>query len=268
MPELPDVEYYRIYLNATALHKTIERVEVRAPRILEEVTERRLRSALAGRAFASTSRHGKYLFAAIDGDADESPWLVMHFGMTGRVKYFEDAGQDPEHDRLLIGFENGYFLAFVNQRKFGHVALATSPEAFAKEKGLGPDALSVGREEFVARLGERRGSAKATLMNQKVLAGIGNIYADEILFQAGVHPKTPVRALDEDTRGKVHSVMGDVLHTAIAVMRRHDDFPDSYLIPHRHEGGVCPLDGTPLETVKISGRRAYFCPEHQSYGRT
>lgn len=262
MPELPDVEYYRIYLDATALHKTIDAVEVRASRILEEVTEAQLRSVLEGRSFRSTRRHGKYVFVEIDAGAEE--WLVMHFGMTGRLAYFKDIGDDPRHDRLLIGFENGYFLAFVNQRKFGHIALARSPEAFAEAKGLGPDALSIGREEFAARLGERRGSAKATLMNQKVLAGIGNIYADEILFQAGVHPKTPVDNLDEDTRGRLYEVMGDVLHTAIAVMRRHEDFPESYLLPHRHEGGVCPLDGTPLVTIAISGRKAYFCPTHQS----
>ncbi|HDR73778.1 MAG TPA: Fpg/Nei family DNA glycosylase [Methanoculleus sp.] len=262
MPELPDVEYYRIYLTATALHKTIARVEVRAPRILEGVTERRLRSVLAGRAFQSARRHGKYVFAAIEGG--EGGWLVMHFGMTGRLSYFKDIGDDPKHDRFLIGFENGYFLAFVNQRKFGHVALAMSPEAFAEAKGLGPDALSIGREEFAVRLGERRGGAKATLMNQKVLAGIGNIYADEILFRAGVHPKTPVNTLDEETLGTLHAVMGDVLHTAIAAKRRCEDFPGSYLLPHRHEGGVCPLDGTPLETITISGRRTYFCPTHQS----
>jgi formamidopyrimidine-DNA glycosylase len=265
MPELPDVEYYRVYLDATALHKRIETVEVRAPRILEGVTEAELRSVLAGRAFRSTRRHGKYLFAEIDGGAGE--WLVMHFGMTGRLAYFKDIEDDPEHDRLRFGFENGYFLAFVNQRKLGHIALAESPEAFAERKELGPDALSISREEFMAGLEERRGSVKATLMNQKVLAGIGNIYADEILFQAGVHPKVPVDSLDEDVRGRLYSVMGDVLHTAIATMRHHEDFPGSFLIPRRHEGGVCPLDGTPLKTLEISGRKAYFCPEHQSNER-
>ena len=263
MPELPDVEYFRIYLDATSLHKTIDTVEARAPRILEEVTEAQLRSVLEGRSFQSTRRHGKYVFVEIDAGAEK--WLVMHFGMTGRLAYFKDIGDDPKHDRLLIGFENGYFLAFVNQRKFGHIAVAGSPEVFAKAKGLGPDALSIGREDFVARLGERRGSAKTTLMNQKVLAGIGNIYADEILFQTGVHPKTPVNALDEDMRERLHSVMEDVLHTAIAVLRRHEDFPESFLIPQRHEGGVCPLDGTLLETLELSGRKAYFCPEHQSH---
>jgi formamidopyrimidine-DNA glycosylase len=265
MPELPEVEYFRTYLDATSLHRTIDGIEVRAPRILEGITEEWLRSALVGRSFVSTRRHGKYVFVEVEGCAEE--WLVLHFGMTGRLAHFSDIRDDPKHDRLLFSFENGWFLAFVNQRKFGHVALAKSPGDFAETKGLGPDALSIGREEFVARLGERRGSAKTTLMNQKVLAGIGNLYADEILFGVGVHPKTPMQALDEDMLGRLHSVMVDVLHTAIAARMRHGALPASYLIPHRRDHGVCPLDGTPLETLKISGRKAYFCPEHQSYER-
>lgn len=270
MPELPEVEYYRTYLDATSLHQRIEGVEVRALRILEGVTGEGLHSALVGRWFHSTRRHGKYLFAEIGGDAGsggECRWLALHFGMTGRLSYFGDIGDDPKHDRLLFSFENGRFLAFVNQRKFGHVALASSPEAFAAAKGLGPDALVIGREEFVERLIGRRGSVKGALLNQKVLAGIGNIYADEMLFQAGVHPKTPVWALDGEMLEKLHAVMAEVLETAVAARRRHENLPASYLIPHRREGGVCPRDQTPLETISISGRRAYFCPKHQIYGR-
>jgi formamidopyrimidine-DNA glycosylase len=266
MPELPDVEYYRTYLDATSLHQRIEMVEVRAPRILEGVTEGELRSALCGRSFLSTARHGKYAFFELDGAGGGGVWLVMHFGMTGRLAYFGDIGDDPKHDRLLIGFENGSFLAFVNQRKFGHVALAVSPELYVAAKGLGPDALGVSRDAFMERFSGRRGRVKTAFMNQKVLAGIGNIYADEILFGAGVHPKTPVHALDDDALGKLYDVMGVVLRAAIAARVRHEALPEPFLLPHRHQAGVCPLDGTPLENMKISGRTAYFCPAHQIYG--
>ena len=265
MPELPDVEYYRAYLDATSLHQRIKTVEVRAPRILERVTEGELRSALAGHSFQSTRRHGKYAFVELDG-AGGCGWLVMHFGMTGRLAYFGDIEDDPKHDRLCIGFANGSFLAFVNQRKFGHIALTNSPELFADKKGLGPDALGVSRDAFMERFSGRRGRVKTAFMNQKVLAGIGNIYADEILFGAGVHPKTPVHALDDDALGKLYDVMGVVLRAAIAARVRHEAIPPSFLLPHRRDGGVCPLDGTPLENMKISGRTAYFCPAHQIYG--
>jgi formamidopyrimidine-DNA glycosylase len=265
MPELPDVEYYRAYLDATSLHQRIDAIEVRAPRILEGVTEEGLRSALAGHSFQSTRRHGKYVFVEIDAGAGEGGWLVMHFGMTGRLAYFGDSEDDPKHDRLRIGFANGSFLAFVNQRKFGHIALAPSPGSFAEDKQLGPDALGISREAFVERFSGRRGRVKTAFMNQKVLAGIGNIYADEILFGAGVHPKTPVQALDDDALGRLYDVMGVVLRAAIAARVRHKAIPPSFLLPHRRDGGVCPLDGTPLETLKISGRTAYFCPTHQIY---
>lgn len=164
---------------------------------------RKLQANARGRQFESTMRHGKYLLARLD----DGPWLTLHFGMTGRLKYFKDVEKEPAHDRLLIGFRNGYRLAYDRQRKLGRVGLTDGPKIFVEERELGPDALELSRKDLEERLGRSRGSVKTALMTQKLIAGIGNIYSDEILCQARVHPKTRAGELSEDQIKDLHRSM-------------------------------------------------------------
>jgi formamidopyrimidine-DNA glycosylase len=173
MPELPDLEVARRYVNATSLHQTIRSVEVRNEKILGEASAHELGGALEGQSFDSTCRHGKNLFVRLD----DGTWLYVHFGMTGRLKYFEDLAKDPSHDRFLISFENGFHLALDDARMFGKVDLVEDPEAFIRNKKLGPDPLALDAATFRERFEGRRGGVKAALMNQQVVAGIGNIYS-------------------------------------------------------------------------------------------
>lgn len=258
MPELPDVEMAKRYLDATSLHQTIERVTVKHQRILENVSADQLQERLVGREFSESDRHGKYLFAR----AGEG-WLVFHFGMTGRLAYFKSLDKEPEHDRLLFSFARGYHLAYDCQRLLGRINWAKSRKAFIANKELGPDALRVSQEVFVERLGNKRGMVKSALMDQHAIAGIGNIYSDEILFQMGIHPQTRIPDLDPSIWRNMHEVTQEILREAIRHRAEPDDFPASFLIPHRKKEGRCPWDGTPLQRVKISGRSAYFCPHHQ-----
>ena len=259
MPELPEVEVFKRYLEATALHKTIAKVTVKSTQILENITKETLQTKLAKKKFAACQRHGKYLFASVN----EEFWLVMHFGMTGNLKYFKAKEEEPTHDRFLVSFQNGYHLAFDNQRKFGKITTTPNVEAFVKKKKLGPDALEVKFEAFRQGLGKSRGSAKYTLMNQRVVAGIGNIYSDEILFQTGVHPKTKIRKLKADTLKQLYSNMRQILKTTIRNQANLAKLPKNYLLHHRSQGGKCPKCGGKIETLKVSGRTAYFCPRCQ-----
>lgn len=258
MPELPDVEVYKQYLDATALYQTVTRVEVKRERILE-TTPQQLGMHITNRAFEATRRHGKYLLVRA-GDS----WLVLHFGMTGRLAYFKDMQQEPEHDRLLFYFDNGYHLAYDCQRLLGEVDVVDEPQQLVQAKELGPDALSLDFEGFQRRLEGRRGAIKTTLMNQEILAGIGNVYSDEILFQARIHPKTPVNEMDTEARRTVFETMHKVLKTAIDCKADPDQLPDSYIIPHRESGAECPSCGGKVEQIEFSGRNAYFCPVCQS----
>jgi formamidopyrimidine-DNA glycosylase len=259
LPELPDVEAFKQYLDATSLHKSIEKIEVKTSEILGNISAQELRDKLVGHEFQSSRRYGKYLFVEIDGDS----LLTLHFGMTGNLECFKDIEDEPPHTRLLITFGNGFHLAYDCQRKLGEINLAKDVDSFVKEKNLGPDALDLDFDTFRKIVEKRRGSLKYTLMNQHIIAGIGNIYSDEILFQAGIHPKTKANKLNTQTFKKLFDKIQNVLLTAVEHQADAENFPENYLIPSRSKGGKCPLCHSELERIKVSGRTTYYCPEHQ-----
>ncbi len=261
MPELPDVEVFKRYVDATALHKAIDSLHFPAPEMLESISRQALVGRLHGRRFTGTRRHGKYLFVHSDG-----AWtLVLHFGMSGYLHYARTPGAPPDHTRLVVGFANGGRLAYVCMRKLGRIALTDDPHDYIQEKGLGPDPLAddFSRQRFVERLGGRRGSLKSALMNQSIMAGIGNVYADEILFQTGRHPETPVAELADDDLGDLFDTMQAVIENAVAVQARPGDLPDDYLTGRRDAGRQCPRCGGRIRRQTVAGRSAYYCDRHQ-----
>ena len=259
MPELPDVEVFKQYLDATSLYKTVENVEVKSSKILGKVSEQQLRTTLTGYKFQSTIRYGIYFFVSVE----DNFWLTMHFGMTDSVKYFKSMNREPSHDRLLITFANGYHLAYNCQRKLGKVDLTENVEEFLKDKDLGPDVLDLDFETYEETLQGRRGTVKYTLMNQHILAGIGNIYSDETLFQTGIHPKTKANNLDGPALKNLFEKMKKVLKTAIDHRTNTEEFPEDFMIPHRFKRGRRPKCDSEMEQVKVSERTAYYCPECQ-----
>jgi formamidopyrimidine-DNA glycosylase len=259
MPELPDVETMRRYLQSTALHKEIEKADVRSELVLEDISPADLVRSVEGHRMESTRRHGKHLFVNLDRDG----WLRLHFGMTGDLAYFKDAEKEPEYTLMLFDLDNGYHLAYVNTRKLGHVGLLDDVDTFIAEKGLGPDALAIDFETFYDRIGGKHAMIKSTLMNQEIIAGIGNVYSDEIAFQARVHPRAAIDKMDKETLHRVYEAMCEVLETAIEHQAIPDDLPKTYLITHRHPGGECPVCGGEVSKVQVAGRSGYYCPRCQ-----
>ncbi|MGH6942955.1 MAG: Fpg/Nei family DNA glycosylase, partial [Geminicoccaceae bacterium] len=184
MPELPDVEIYKRHLDQTSLGRRIERVAVNDARILGKLAARTFAARLEGNRFEDTRRHGKHLLVRLA----RKGWLTLHFGMTGTLRFFEEEADDPKYDRVRFDFEDGH-LAYVNRRMLGRVGLADDAGAFIRAQDLGPDALdpAFDRKALERALAGRRRDLKTLLMDQAVVAGIGNIYADEILFQARLH---------------------------------------------------------------------------------
>jgi formamidopyrimidine-DNA glycosylase len=258
MPELPDVETFRRYFNATSLHNRIADLEVRNARVLENISESEMKKALAKRAFESTSRLGKYLFAIMDDGRS----LLFHFGMTGYLKYYKEE-RNLDHERVTLHFENGYHLAYVCQRMLGKMTVVDRIEGYAAEHNIGPDALSVDRSWFKDHFSNKRGALKPALMDQTMLAGLGNIYTDEVLFQAGFHPGQPVKKLDGDDLNRLFEQMKQVLETAVENKADPALLPDSFFLPNRDTSTLCPKCGGKIRRTKISGRTAYFCPRHQ-----
>jgi formamidopyrimidine-DNA glycosylase len=259
MPELPDVETFKRYLDATSLHQRIDDVDVRKAYILKDTSARELARRLKGRRFESSRRHGKHLFVRTDGEL----WLRLHFGMTGSLQYFKNDEQAPRYARVLFVFANNHRLAFDDQRQFGQIGLLKDVDEFLKEHSLGPDALKIDLREFRKILGKHRGAVKSVLLNQRIIGGIGNIYADEILFRVRIHPATEIARLAEKALTKLFRASHYILRKAIAAKADANQMPGSWLLPHRGRGGKCPRCGRKLRSARIGGRTAWFCPQCQ-----
>ena len=259
MPELPDVETFKRYLDATSLHQRIIGVDVRSAYVLKGISARELARRLKARCFESSCRHGKHLFVRADGDL----WLRLHFGMTGSLRYFKQEEQAPSHTRVLFAFANAHCLAFEDQRKFGEVGLLKDVDEFLKKRALGPDALDISLPQFKEIFGKHRAAVKTILLNQKLIAGIGNIYADEILFRVRVHPATQISSPSGKTVMKLFRATRYILKRAIEANADVALVPKSWLLPHRGKGGKCPGCGRKLRSATIGGRTAWFCAHCQ-----
>lgn len=259
MPELPDVEGLRRYLKEHALDRPIARTSVHDDMILGEVSASRLQRALKGAPLTGALRHGKYLFAP----CSEGPALVLHFGMTGELAEVEAAEDEPEYTKAFFEFEDGGGLAYICPRRLGRIDLAEDIQGYLEGQDLGPDAADVDADQFRKIVGARRGSIKHTLMDQSSIAGLGNVYTDEILFQAGIHPKTTAADLDDDQLGELSRVMHRVLNTANKHAGNGEEVPDWWLIHRREEGATCGKCDGEIERIEVSGRGTFLCPACQ-----
>lgn len=264
MPELPDLAAFGHYLQSTALHQRIAATRVLEPDMLGTVSPALLARRLKRRRLTGVSRTGKYLFVRSDGGG----WLVLHFGMTGELKYHKPARRDDlhRHCRLALDFRNGYRLEYRCPRKLGRIDYAEDREAFEREEGLGPDALdeALDRARFVELLSGHGGTVKAALMNQSLLAGIGNVFADEILFQAGIRPDRKLEGIDEEALRALYPVLRRVLRRAARLRVRGERWPGDWLLPRRgKEQPRCPACRHRLRPMRVSGRKTWFCPSCQ-----
>lgn len=261
MPELPEVEKFRRYFEETALNKKIAGVKLYAPEMLKECTPSRLVKYIEGYKFTSAESHGKYFFAGISS----KKYLVLHFGMTGFFNYYRVPEDSTRHIRLEFKFSDGFSLAYDNMRKFGLISLTDNPAEFIKKKNLGIDPVKahLTYNNFKSVTDSKKGTAKSLLMDQSVFSGLGNLYSDEALFQAGVHPAASFEFLPEEKKRNIYLKMMSVLKTAVKNEWETGELPRNYLFNHRNEGSECPLCGGKITHRTIAGRTSYFCRSHQ-----
>lgn len=257
MPELPDVEGFRRVLASCAQGERIDQVEVYDTGVLHGVSAQRLRRDLEGRRFKEPQRHGKWLLARTDG-----PTVLLHFGMTGGlVCRSPEDGLDP-HDRITLTLSSERQLRYRDQRKLKGLWLADDAAVARTLESQGPDAASVHRQTFDEALSRRRGSIKSGLTDQSVLAGIGNLLADEILWRSRLHPARRARDLSDDERARLHTDMRRVLRSSV----RAACVPPrkSWLTGHRDDPDPrCPRCGTGLHRDRVVGRATVWCPHCQ-----
>jgi len=234
----------------------IERVVVSDPGILRNTDAPALDAALRGQRFEDPERRGKWLIAWTSG-----PAVLLHFGMTGDLKWGEDEAGRHHHDRVIFELDRGE-LRYRNMRKLGGLWLAHDHEDVQRLlSGLGPDALGLDRRAFGNLLDRRRGGVKAALMDQSLLAGVGNLLADEALWRARIHPARRVQELSEEERGRLFSALRRTIGAGI------DEFDGGMRTPWMRVRGApgarCPRCRTPLARTMVGGRTTYFCPRCQ-----
>ena len=261
MPELPEVETFKRRVADKCRGRAVDHVEVPDPGILEGISAPEIERRLEGERLGPARRHGKHLFIALSN----AGVLALHFGMNGFPALVAKGAADPPYTRLVLALSDGERLAYVNPRRLGRVGLTDSVQAFIAAAGLGPDVLdrAFDAKAFAAILESSKRDIKSVLMDQALMAGIGNIYSDEILFQAQIFPGAAANRLEGDAVKRLFSAMKRTLESAIergaGSERGEERLPAGFLARERHAGGHCPRCGGLLATAKKGGRTFYYC---------
>ena len=249
MPELPEAERARALIEEQALGRRIASVDDADTWVCRPHAPGEIASALVGARFVGAHRRGKAMWV----ETDRGPTLGVHLGMSGRILF--DAAPSPNRwDRFSLEFEDGGRMALRDKRRLGRIVLDPDLER------LGPDAADAGRREFRERVGRGTAPLKARLMDQSVVAGLGNLMVDEILWQARRSPLEPAGELSEEELDELRRVVRSVVRSSI----RRGGAHTGKLNPHRERGGACPRCGTALERATVGGRTTYWCPTCQT----
>jgi formamidopyrimidine-DNA glycosylase len=262
MPELPEVEQARRFLERNALNRKILSVDVLDDGVLQGIDAGTFRQDLTGRSMTIAGRRGKQLFIGLD----DGSFLTIHLGMTGDLG-IETGENIPRFSRIAFRFEGGS-LFYSDQRKFGAVGIVGSVDQFVNEHGLGPDALCISLSDFMERVSGHRKAIKSVLLDQGVLSGVGNLYADEVLFQARVHPATSADSISRRKLTDIYRQIGNVLRESIAVSSDFVSLPDGFLLRTREGGAECPRGNGLLAVTKVGGRTTIYCPKCQRLKRS
>ncbi len=274
MPELPEVETVRRSLLPVVLEKAIEKVEIPYPRILQHITVQDFQAQLLGRRFLDLTRRGKYLIFDLEGELE----LVAHLRMTGRLIYYSDSAiARAKHTSAIFSFGSLGELRFEDVRKFGTLDLVKKGE-YDQIKGLKELGVEPLSKEFTWQLlaemtKGRSAKIKGLLLDQSKIAGLGNIYVDESLFLAKIHPERTAQSLKQVEIKRLHRAIQEVLAEAIegqgTTLRdyrtgygREGSFQNKLQI-YGKKGEKCPRCGVDLEHKKVAGRTSHYCPACQ-----
>jgi formamidopyrimidine-DNA glycosylase len=262
MPEIPDLEAIRGFLNQRIPGVRIERAEAIIP-VVFRLPKADFVAALEGNTLGETWRRGKFLLFGLEsGHA-----LVVNPMLSGRFQYVPPDTKRRARTCMVLGLANGWDLRYSDERVMGKIYLVREGDldSIPQFPEMGPDALEVSQEEFAQRLRRHSGQIKNILVNHKFLAGIGNAYADEILFAARIHPYRKRPTLSDEETARLYLAIGDVMRWAIPIvaeqMRDELDYEErrDFLKIHRKGGQPCPTCGTRISEITAGQRITNFC---------
>lgn len=274
MPELPEVQTIAVELHARLQNAAVLRAEVLLPRSIGYPDIALFTDGIQGRRILSVSRRAKYLLFLLD-----EATLVVHLRMTGRLLLETTPLSPHPHARVVLHLNAGRTLHFIDARTFGRLYLLVPGDVMplSSYHALGPEPLepSFTPALFAERLRQRRGALKSVLLDQRLVAGLGNIYADEVLYQAGLNPRRPVDSLEEAEMDSLHAAIVDILSKAVE--QRGTTFSDyrtswgliggfqDSLSVFRRTGQPCPSCGTSICRESVGGRSSHYCPLCQPF---
>lgn len=270
MPELPEVETVKNELKPHIIGRSIRGVALLWEGIVREPASTEFRYRLTGREITGLTRRGKYLLASLNS----REWLIIHLKMSGALIIRPDSFELPRFTRAVIHLDNGTSIYFRDPRKFGRMWLVKDIDSVVGELGPEPLEPDFTPQLLAQRLHKRTAPLKAILCDQKVIAGIGNLYADEALFLARIHPLKTGGSLSPGEIKCLHHAIRQVLRTGI---KNKGASIENYIRPDgtlgsahlefkvpRQAGEPCTRCGTPVERITVRNRGTYFCPKCQA----
>ncbi len=269
MPELPEVEMVRRRLEPVLTGRRFERVEIVDPRLVRPYEPTEVAAELQGERVASVERRGKYLIVRFETDRV----LLIHLRMTGGLLHSSSGVDDDPHRRALVRLDDGTDVAYRDVRRFGTWLLLEPGKLdayLAPRLGDEPLDTRFTTARLGARLAKRRAPIKAALLDQRTLAGMGNIYVDEALWRARIHPLRPAESLDKNELRRLHRAVRAALEQGIA--RQGADLGDNVYASgsmqdefkvYGRGGEPCDRCGTPIAKSRVGGRGTSFCPSCQ-----
>jgi formamidopyrimidine-DNA glycosylase len=269
MPELPEVETIKSELAPYVVGRCIEGIELFWEKMVRKPSPGEFRSQLIGQRITGLDRRGKYLIFSLSG----GKVLIIHLKMTGSLLLKPLFAEPNKYVRAVIRLDDGMAVHFRDTRKFGELWLEASRDAIDSKLGVEPLSVKFTPQYLADFLGKRSAPVKALLLEQSVIAGIGNMYADEALFAAGIHPARSGKSLSEGEIRRLQRAIREVLRAAI---RNKGASVDTYLRPDgtpgtahsefkvAHRGGDdCPVCGAPIIRIPVRNRGSYFCARCQ-----
>ena len=267
MPELPEVENTRQYLLRSGLvGRRLGAPAITWANTIREPSVGEFIEGVAGRHVTDVQRRGKYLSAPLD----DGYHLVLHLGMTGSLRIHDADTDPPRMVRHTFPLDDGREMRFIDPRKFGHLWLLSDPDDAMPKMGPEPLEPSFTVETLADALANRKAPLKALLLEQSVIAGLGNLYADETLFLSGIHPERAANTLSDDETMRLHRAIVTALtrSTDAYATARDAHWPDPptalspWTIP-RYKGERCPSCQTEVQLLRVRNRSTWYCPQCQ-----
>ncbi|MBA2348182.1 MAG: formamidopyrimidine-DNA glycosylase [Solirubrobacterales bacterium] len=270
MPELPEVERARALIERAGLGREITRVDDNDTYVCRPHSPGEIAEALTGRTLTKALRRGKAMWVETDGG--DGPDLGLHLGMAGRIVIGEESGGDPIYGgsgghpdqhlsgnpawrRFTLEFADGGTLVLFDKRRLGRAVLDPNLD------GVGPDAMEITAKAFRGRVGRGEAPLKSRIMDQSVLAGVGNLLADETLWQAKLPPLRPAGDLDDDELDHLRRTLRKATRAAI----KHGGVHTGEVIPFRKRDHHCPRCGEPMLRAAVGGRTTWWCSAEQAW---